>query len=173
MDAPTPKQQLFVDKRIKYPAYIYGIRPKGGEYFYVGSTAQTVKIRFRAHLSDVKAYRHTNHGFASAIREHGAENCEIDILEVTTVKKRFVREYAWLSKLEKQGVQLTNICKSVRQAEKIAESRKINQAVDREQLSSRFLNHVELALRMNDSASSFGFVTAIAHRPSTVLQIYA
>lgn len=236
MEQVTPTK---IDKRIKYPAYIYGIRPKDGEYFYIGSTVQTVEIRFRSHLNDVKAYRHVNPGFMAAIRKYGADSCEIDILEVTTIKKRFVREYAWLSRLERQGIPLTNICKSIKQAEKIAESRVAKQSIDRDGLSQRFLNHVEIALRINESeiffnylkdngisyldlpdrpphphavkvfrdhvrqmlvespkftmfgygeeafwkatemlaadphASSFGFVTAIAHRPTTALQIYA
>lgn len=94
----------------KVECYIYGLRPKdSSDYFYVGSTKRTVKIRLRQHLDSAKRKRSVNKHLEAKIVKIGLENIACDVLEETSSDQRSVCEYSWITKLRAQGLKLANI----------------------------------------------------------------
>ena len=78
--------------------YIYSITNTINDNVYVGKTIQTPHKRFVKHLYGAK--RGDTTALHSAIRKHGAENFNINILEeCSTLENLNIKEQEWIEKL--------------------------------------------------------------------------
>ncbi len=122
-------------------AFIYGIRPEIGTYFYIGSTNQSIQSRFKQHIKQVSAGTHSNPHFSNTVNKIGIDKIYADELEVTTEGERFTCEYAWIDKLQTSGVRLTNIIKCLEND---------RQARPKGQVIVEFVERILLYLRCNE-----------------------
>ena len=88
--------------------YIYGLRPKGGEVFYVGSTKHDIQDRLKAHLDYIRNGQNNNKYFVNKVNRIGYENIEVVQLEEVTPNDRWIRERDWIQKLLADEVKLVN-----------------------------------------------------------------
>lgn len=91
------------------PAFVYGLKVKDGDIFYVGSTIKPIEVRFNDHIMSVYAKTHVNNGLVDYVTKYGADGIEVCLLEEMQEGYRFVREAVWIAKLKTEGVQLVNI----------------------------------------------------------------
>jgi len=97
-------------------AYIYGIRPKNGEYFYIGSTVKPIKSRLRQHILQHRRGEHSQQ-FSSFVNRFGSENIEIDTIETVAMSERDEREYYWINFYLQDCAGLANRIRSIEQSE--------------------------------------------------------
>ena len=93
----------------KRKASIYALKCGEGKRFYIGSTIADAKQRFSTHKSEVKNRRHHNKYLENNWLKIGLDNVSFEIIETTSEKKRYDREYYWIQKHIQEGVKLTNI----------------------------------------------------------------
>jgi hypothetical protein len=86
---------------------VYGLREKGtDEFFYVGSTDDTIEERERTHWREIP--RNPNKKFANKMKKLGKAKVEAVPLEYPDKEQRFEREYHWVEKLLEEGAILLN-----------------------------------------------------------------
>lgn len=91
-------------------AYVYGLRAiDGAEYFYIGSTKNTLQRRLRQHLDAVRLGQHKNTHLINKVKKVGVENVVIEPILECADGVRFIREYEEIRAHIKRGVKLTNI----------------------------------------------------------------
>lgn len=83
--------------------FIYGLRPRGGDFFYIGSTIQPLKSRLAGHLNQSH-----NKAVISRIKEIGRDNVEIVLIEVVESAGRVQREYEVITQHQAAGIELLN-----------------------------------------------------------------
>jgi hypothetical protein len=89
---------------------VYGLRHRDlTDYFYVGSTKHDPLTRLKAHIHHSRSAHPFNRHLVSTIKNLGAGNIVVDVLEETDENGRFLRENWWIAKLSADGVRLTNL----------------------------------------------------------------
>ncbi len=112
----TKREEKFVEAMADRPCYIYGIKPKDGEVFYIGS-AVDVEKRFATHLRDCRNDRHTNALFLQKAYKIGLNNLSFEIIDTTTETHRLPVEYGHIQAFAARGLELVNIIRTERQQE--------------------------------------------------------
>jgi group I intron endonuclease len=65
---------------------------------YIGSAAQTIRHRWRQHVSDLRAGRHGNPLLQRAVNKYGIDKLHFEILEMCTAEDVLGREQEWFSR---------------------------------------------------------------------------
>lgn len=92
--------------------YIYGLKTKDTDYFYVGSTKHEPNHRLAQHLYNIRYNYTKNKHFRNKISQLGVENVVVEVIEKVVLDQRFIREYFWIEKIISDGTNLTNIIRS-------------------------------------------------------------
>lgn len=90
-------------------AIIYGIKPKDGDLFYIGSTEKSKEERFGGHLTAVRRGTHNNKFFARLVKHYKPENLEVVELDRTTTRQKETRELDLIAEHLGKGLALTNL----------------------------------------------------------------
>lgn len=78
--------------------YIYKITNKINEKIYIGKTLQPIYIRFKEHCKDAFRDRNEKRPLYAAMRKHGTESFEIELIEEISIDKLSEREMYWIEK---------------------------------------------------------------------------
>lgn len=78
--------------------YIYKITNRINEKIYIGKTLQPIYIRFKEHCKDAFRDRNEKRPLYAAMRKHGTENFEIELIEEISIDKLSEREMYWIEK---------------------------------------------------------------------------
>lgn len=76
--------------------YIYKIKNKLNNKLYIGKTLKTVPERWKEHCNDYKKDRCSNRPLYRAMKKHGIENFEIEIVEECDESVLSERECYWI-----------------------------------------------------------------------------
>jgi group I intron endonuclease len=74
--------------------------PQVSRLVYIGSAAQTIRHRWRQHLSDLLARRHGNSLLQRAVNKYGVDKLQFEILELCATEEVLEREQDWLGRYE-------------------------------------------------------------------------
>jgi group I intron endonuclease len=72
--------------------------PEVSKLIYVGSAAQTIRHRWRQHISDLLAKRHANRLLQRAVNKYGIDKLRFEIVELCAPEQVLSREQAWIEK---------------------------------------------------------------------------
>jgi group I intron endonuclease len=74
--------------------------PQVSHLVYIGSAAQTIRHRWRQHLSDLLAKRHGNSLLQRAVNKYGIDKLQFEILEICKTEEVLDREQEWFGRYE-------------------------------------------------------------------------
>lgn len=74
--------------------------PEVSGLVYVGSAAQTIRHRWRQHISDLLAQRHGNSMLQRAVNKYGTDKLRFEILEICASDEVLQREQEWLARYD-------------------------------------------------------------------------
>lgn len=95
---------------MKDTAFIYGLRAaSSNQYFYIGSTRQSLKDRFDGHKSLARTGKHYNRHLMHTMRQIGIEHVICEPIEACPVADQFQREHDLINQYLAEGHALTNL----------------------------------------------------------------